>query len=71
MAGKFTCIDERAPSDFEGVGGGGGVAVVYLARQIYTMPEYASVEIGMQTHSKCKQKQKRSQDSCYESYIQL
>jgi len=35
----------------EGAGGGGGGDL--LARKKYAMPECVSVEIGMQTHSKC------------------
>lgn len=47
---NIIAIGTRAPSDL----GGGGVAVVkILARKNYTMPERASVEIGIQTYLDC------------------
>jgi len=45
-----------------GLGGGGD-----LARKNYAMPECGSVEIGMQTHSKCVKNKKVHKDSYIES----
>ena len=51
-----------------GLGEGGHLLTDLLALKKYAMAECMSVEIGMQTHSKCVKNKSVHKDSCCEFY---